>query len=295
MSETGRYRLYTLALIAVFIYGATPVFTKVATLTADGITVGALRAVVAAPVAALVIAIAGCRIPLRRDAIVLVLVSGLGGLVLFPVFFSWGVQHTTAGHAAAGTAAGAVMAGAIMAVLNRQLPGWRWWVGVAVGSAGALLLIWEALGLSVAGVTWQGDALVFLGMFLGVVGYVAGARLTAEIGALTVTMWSVIAAAAFLVPVVAFHSGRATLAAIDMPGWLAICSLAWGTTILAYLFWNRALADGGVARIGALQLIQPVIGIGLAPVILGEPLTPILMIATAVILAGVVLVQRERG
>ena len=49
MSETSRYRLYTLALIAVFIYGATPVFTKIATPTADGITVGALRAVVAAP------------------------------------------------------------------------------------------------------------------------------------------------------------------------------------------------------------------------------------------------------
>ena len=202
MSETTRTRLYTFALLAVFIYGVTPVFTKVGTLTADGITVGALRAVIAAPVAALVIALAGCRIPLRRDALFLVLVSGLGGLVLFPVFFSWGVQFTTAGHAAAGTAAGAVMAGAIMAVLHRKMPGWRWWVGVA------------------------------------------------------------------------------------------ICSLGWGTTILAYLLWNRALADGGVARIGALQLLQPVIGIGLAPVILGEPLTPILLAATLVILVGVALVQR---
>jgi uncharacterized membrane protein len=90
MSETNRTRLYTLALIAVVIYGATPVFTKVGTLTADGLTVGALRAVIAAPVAATVIAITGCRIPLRRDAIALLLVSGLGGLVLFPVIFSWG-------------------------------------------------------------------------------------------------------------------------------------------------------------------------------------------------------------
>lgn len=292
MSETTQTRLYTFALLAVFIYGVTPVFTKVGTLTADGITVGALRAVVAAPVAALVIAMAGCRIPLRRDAIFLVLVSGVGGLVLFPVFFSWGVQFTTAGHAAAGTAAGAVMAGAIMAVLHRQMPGWRWWVGVVVGSVGALLLIWEALGLSVAGVTWQGDALVFLGMFMGVVGYVAGSKLTAELGAVTVTMWSVLVAAAFLIPVVIFHAGAETLIAIDVKGWLAICSLAWGTTILAYLLWNRALADGGVARIGALQLLQPVIGIGLAPLILGEPLTPTLLVATLVILAGVALVQR---
>ncbi len=237
----------------------------------------------------------GCRIPWRRDAIVLVLVSGVGGLVLFPVFFSWGVQLTTAGHAAAGTAAGAVMAGAIMAVVHRRMPGGPWWIGVAIGSAGALLLIWEAVGLSVAGVTWQGDALVFLGMFTGVLGYVAGARLTAELGAVPVTLWSVIVAAMCLLPVVVFHSGAETLVAIDAPGWVAICSLAWGTTILAYLLWNRALADGGVARIGALQLLQPVIGIGLAPVVLGEPLTPTLLVATLVILGGVALVQRERS
>lgn len=293
MSDSSRTRLYTFAILAVVIYGVTPVFTKVGTLSADGITVGALRAVIAAPVAIAVILAMRCRFPLRADAIALVVISGGGGLVLFPVFFSWGVQFTTAGHAAAGTAAGAVMAGAIMAVLHRRMPGWPWWVGVAVGSAGALLLIWEALGLAVEGVTWQGDALVFLGMFVGVVGYVAGARLTAELGAVTVTMWSVVVAAAALVPVVVWHSGRETLLAIDTYGWLAICSLAWGTTILAYIFWNRALADGGVARIGALQLLQPVIGIGLAPVILGEPLTTTLVVATVVILFGVVLVQRE--
>ncbi|MBO6783205.1 MAG: DMT family transporter [Alphaproteobacteria bacterium] len=294
MSETNLARLYTLALLAVLIYGATPVVTKIATMTADGVTVGALRAVVAAPLAGLVILAGGHRIPLDARSLSLVVVSGVGGLVLFPVFFSWGVQLTTAGHAAAGTAFGAVMAGVLAAAIDRRLPGWRWWIGIATGTAGALLLIWEAVGIEVTGVSWQGDALVFLGMFMGVVGYVAGARLTREIGSVTVTMWSVLVAAALLLPLVVFHSGMETLRGIDAHGWMAILSLGWGTTILAYLFWNRALADGGVARIGALQLLQPVIGIGLAPVLLGEPLTGILVIATGIILAGVVLVQRER-
>ena len=90
MSETNQVRLYTLALLAVFIYGATPVFTKVATVAADGVTVGALRAIVAAPIALFLILLGQHRIPLRRYAIILVLISGVGGLVLFPVFFSWG-------------------------------------------------------------------------------------------------------------------------------------------------------------------------------------------------------------
>ncbi len=286
-------RLYTVALIAVLIYGATPVFTKIATATADGITVGALRAVVAAPLAGLVIVAGRHRIPLDPRSIFLVVVSGVGGLVLFPVFFSWGVQLTTAGHAAAGTAFGAVMAGAIAALIDRRMPGWPWWIGIATGTAGALLLIWEAIGIEVTGVSWQGDALVFLGMFMGVVGYVAGARLTKDIGTVTVTMWSILVAAALLLPVVVLHSGMDTLRGIDGRGWMAILALGWGSTIVAYLFWNRALADGGVAKIGALQLLQPVIGIGLAPLLLGEPLTALLVVATGIILVGIVLVQRE--
>ncbi len=254
-----------------------------------------MRAVVAAPLAALVILIGRHRIPVNARGCFLIFVSGTGGLVLFPVLFSWGVQHTTAGHAAAGTAFGAVIAGVLAAIIDRRIPGWRWWVGIVTGTAGALLLIWEAIGIEVAGVSWQGDVLVFIGMFMGVVGYIAGARLTKEIGSTTVTMWSVVVAAALLIPLVAVHSGMETLRGIDTRGWMAILALGWGSTILAYLLWNRALADGGVAKIGALQLLQPVIGIGLAPLLLGEPLTPLLVVATGVILSGVVLVQRERN
>ena len=295
MSETNALRLYTLALIAVLIYGATAAFTKVASGSADGVTVGAMRAVVAAPLAALVILIGRHRIPVNARGCFLIFVSGTGGLVLFPVLFSWGVQHTTAGHAAAGTAFGAVIAGVLAAIIDRRIPGWRWWGGIVTGTAGALLLIWEAIGIEVAGVSWQGDVLVFIGMFMGVVGYIAGARLTKEIGSTTVTMWSVVVAAALLIPLVAVHSGMETLRGIDTRGWMAILALGWGSTILAYLLWNRALADGGIAKIGALQLLQPVIGIGLAPLLLGEPLTPPLVVATGVILSGVVLVQRERN
>jgi drug/metabolite transporter (DMT)-like permease len=295
MPQTNLARLYATALIAVFIYGATPVFTKLATATVDGVTVGALRAMVAVPVATLVILLGRHRIPLTRNAITLVIISGMGGLVLFPVIFSLGVQHTTAGHAAAGTAFGAVMAGIISAIIDRRMPAWPWWIGIATGTFGAILLIWEAIGIEVEGVTWQGDALVFLGMFLGVVGYVAGARLTRQIGSVTVTMWSIVVAAAVLFPVVVLHSGSEALMAIDRDGWISILALGWGSTIVAYLFWNRALADGGVAEIGALQLLQPPLGIALAPLLLGEPITLPLLMATAIILFGVIMVQREHS
>ena len=293
MQDSKVIRLYAIALAAVLLYGLTPLFTKIAVGTTDGVTVGALRAIVASPVAIAAIISARMSLPWRGNDKWLLIISGVGSLAVFPLLFSWGVQLTTAGHAAAGTASGAVMAGILNAWLTRRWPTLYWWLGIAVGLAGALLLIWEAVGLDVEGVTWQGDALVFAGMFAGVVGYIAGARLTRRASATAVTMWSVGVAAIVLWPVLAWQSSAAALAAIDLAGWAAICTLAWGTTIGAYILWTRAVADGGVARIGSLQLLQPVVGISVAPLFLGEPFTVLLALATAITLVGVVLVQRR--
>lgn len=293
MHNDKAFRLYTIALAAILLYGLTPLFTKIAVGSTDGVTVGALRAIVATPLALAAIIAMRMPLPWRGNDKWLVNISGAGSLAVFPVLFSWGVQLTTAGHAAAGTASGAVMAGVLSACIDRRWPTLHWWFGIAVGSAGALLLIWEAIGLDVAGVTWQGDALVFAGMFAGVIGYIAGARLTRTVGATVVTMWSVCVAALLLLPVLFFWSGTAALASIDFAGWASVCALAWGTTIGAYILWNRAVADGGVVRIGSLQLLQPVIGISVAPLLLGEPFTVPLAVATAVTLVGVVLVQRS--
>ena len=65
------------------------------------------------------------------------------------------------------------------------------------------------------------------------------------------------------------------------------------TTILGYVGWYWALAKGGIARIATIQFFQPISGLILAAILLGEQLTLPLAIASAVILAGVYLAQRR--
>jgi drug/metabolite transporter (DMT)-like permease len=45
------------------------------------------------------------------------------------------------------------------------------------------------------------------------------------------------------------------------------CSACW----LAFVFWYRGLALGGIAGVGQLQLLQPFFGLALASMLLGEP------------------------
>jgi drug/metabolite transporter (DMT)-like permease len=48
-----------------------------------------------------------------------------------------------------------------------------------------------------------------------------------------------------------------------------------------------------MARIGALQFTQPMVGIALAAVVLSEPITPPLALAGGGILLGVWIIQRR--
>ena len=109
MPESKAIRLYTIALAAVLLYGLSPIFTKIAVATADGVTVGALRAIVAAPLAVAAIVMGRLPLPWHGHDKWLLLLSGAFALAGFPILFSWGVQLTTAGHAAAASASGAVM------------------------------------------------------------------------------------------------------------------------------------------------------------------------------------------
>jgi drug/metabolite transporter (DMT)-like permease len=58
-------------------------------------------------------------------------------------------------------------------------------------------------------------------------------------------------------------------------------------TIIGYIFWYWALGSGGIAKVGLLQFLQPVSGVVLAWLLLGELLSAGFVGASAIIMAGV--------
>jgi drug/metabolite transporter (DMT)-like permease len=63
---------------------------------------------------------------------------------------------------------------------------------------------------------------------------------------------------------------------------------------LGFFAWYAGLARGGVAKIGQVQLSQPVLGLLWAALILGESVGPATVGAALVVLACVVATQRSR-
>ena len=121
----------------------------------------------------------------------------------------------------------------------------------------------------------------------------AGGRLSRSIGAWPTTLWGITGGGLVLAPVLPFVVSRVARGSVGATGFLAVGYLVLFSSILAYAAWYWALSRGDMARVGALQFTQPIVGIALAALVLSEPITPPLALAAAGILLGVWIVQRK--
>jgi len=76
--------------------------------------------------------------------------------------------------------------------------------------------------------------------------------------------------------------------------WLGFAYVAMISQFLAFFAWYAALARGGVAKIGQVQLVQPLLTLAWAALLLGEHIGPATLIASVAVVASVVATQRTR-
>jgi drug/metabolite transporter (DMT)-like permease len=276
---------------AVVLWGATPMATKVAVAGLDPLAVGLLRTLLAGIVALPLILFGRVALPRSRSGRVHLAVSALGGFVVFPLLFSFGLQLTSAGHGALLLGILPVLTGLIAALLERRLPGGRWWLGCTIALAGTAILVGARFDLSLADGSGFGDLLVLASAVAASAGYVTGARAARETGTWAVTLWGLVLGSVVLLPVLPFALAPDHLAAAGALAWGSVLYMALVSSILAYAAWYWALGQGGIGRIGLAQFVQPLVGVVLAVALLGEALTWPMVLAAAAILAGVALAR----
>ena len=192
-------------------------------------------------------------------------VCALGTVVGFPLFIALALRHVEAMHAAVVTGLLPLATAALGAVVLRQRPSRGFWVCAV---AGAALVVAFAL-VQGGGALGASDGLLLLAVLAGAAGYVAGARLSAQMPAEAVICWVLVLSLPLTLP--------ATLAT-----WPAqpASAAAWGGFVYVTLFsmwlgffaWYRGLALGGMVRVSQVQLVQPFLALLAAVPLLGEPL-----------------------
>jgi drug/metabolite transporter (DMT)-like permease len=227
-------------------------------------TVGLGRAVVAAALAGVLLAVRRDRLPDRRYWPRLALVAG-GVVVGNPLLSAVALRDMPSAHGAVliGLLPGAT---AVAAVLRaRERPSMAFWVASAAGLA-CVLAFATAQG---AGRITAGDGLVLLAVVAGALGYAEGGALARELGSWRVISWALVLSAPVLVPIVALSVGAQVLEASPR-AWLGFGYVSVVSMFLGFLAWYRAMALGGVARLSQLQLLQPLLTLFWSAMLLGE-------------------------
>lgn len=250
--------------VGVAIFAGSLPATRVAVLGLDPFFLTGARAVVAALLAASWLLIGRVARPQKSDLPSLALV-GFGVVLGFPLLTALALQHITSAHSI-------VFLGLLplcTALFGVILAGERhkpvFWVFSVLGSA--LVVSYAAReGLDVA---WQGDLYMLAAVVVCGMGYAEGGRLSRRLGGWQVICWALVLSLPFML-VMMIWFWPASFSGVASSAWVGFAYVSVFSMFLGFVFWYRGLAQGGIAAVGQLQLLQPFMGLGLAAALLGE-------------------------
>jgi len=104
------------------------------------------------------------------------------------------------------------------------------------------------------------DLLVLAAVACAALGYAEGGALSRSYGGWQVICWALVLTAPFIAIPVTIAAGHGVHAGTD--AWLGFAYVSVISMFLGFFAWYHGLALGGVARIGQIQLAQPVLTLG---------------------------------
>jgi len=252
-----------LGLVAVILFGASLPMTRLAVLSLDPWFVTTVRGAAAGLVAACVLIALKRPVPWRdlpRLALIaLCLVIGFPGLMA--------IAMTTVPSAHGGVTLGLLpMATAVAAsLIGGERPSPFFWAMSALGAALVVIFAFPEGGF----VPVAGDLYLIVSVAICGTGYALSGSLARRMPGWEVISWAVVTSLPILSPA-ALLLWPTDSAKVPWLAWGSLLYLALVSQYVGFFLWNSALALGGVARIGQLQLLQTFATLAIAAALLGE-------------------------
>ena len=265
--------------------------TRLAVADLDPWLVAFGRAAVAGLLAAAVLRAMRAPLPSRAQGRRLVVVAA-GVVVGFPLFTSLALDVLPS---ARGAVVIAVLpaATAVFAVLRAgERPSPAFWAGSLAGLAAVLGFVAFG-GAGLGGGPQLGDAYLLAGVALCALGYAEGGALSRELGGARTICWALVVSLP-LTLVVAIVVVASAGASAGTTAWLGFAYVSAVSMFLGFFAWYAGLARGGVARIGQVQLAQPVLTLVWSAALLGEAVGAATVAIALLVLACVAATQRAR-
>ena len=265
--------------VGVLIFSGSLPATRAAVLDFDPLFLTVARAAIAGMLALGLLFIFRVKRPARGDFGSLLIVA-FGVVLGFPLLTALALQYMTSAHSIVFIGLLPLATAAFGVLRAGERPRAAFWLFSALG---ALLVSGFALTQDFSA-SAKGDLLMLVAIIVCGLGYAEGAKLSRRLGGWQVISWALVLAlpAMLALTVLVFPP---SLQAIGEKAWIGLVYVSIFSMLVGFIFWYRGLAQGGIAAVGQLQLLQPFFGLCMAGLFLGEAVSP-MMVAVA---SGVIL------
>lgn len=248
----------------VLIFSGSLPATRLAVVGFDPLFLTSVRATIAAILGLILLVVFREKRPSRSEIFPLFIVA-LGVVVGFPLLTALALQHVTSAYSIVFIGL-LPLATAIFGVLRAgERPHPTFWIFACLGSflvAGFALT--QGFDTSPIGNAYMVAAIIICGL-----GYAEGAKLSRTLGGWQVISWALMLSLPAMVPL-ALYTMPDTFANVGPSAWMGLVYVSVFSMLIGFVFWYRGLAQGGIATVGQLQLLQPFFGLTLAATFLHE-------------------------
>jgi drug/metabolite transporter (DMT)-like permease len=263
--------------LGVLIFSGSLPATRVAVMEFDPVFLTVARAAIAGLLALALLLVFREKRPERADLFSLAIVA-FGVVVGFPLLTALALEHITSARSIVFIGL-LPLATAIFGVLRGgERPRPAFWLFSCLGSA-----LVAGFALSQGGpASSTGDLLMLVAIIACGLGYAEGAKLSRRLGGWQVISWALVLSLPVMLALTYIAMPR-TLAGIGGAAWAGLAYVSLFSMLIGFVFWYRGLAQGGIAAIGQLQLLQPFFGLALAAGLLHEQVSVTMLVVTVAV------------
>jgi drug/metabolite transporter (DMT)-like permease len=284
-----RYAGVLWGLLGIIAFSFTLPFTRVAVATIHPFFMTTGRATLAAVFALAVFLVVKPLKPTRSQFIRLVIVA-LGVVIGFPLFTSLALQQVPSAHGTVVIALLPAVTALFVVIRTGERPNVLFWIA---STAGALAVIsFLAFGNGFSGFS-VADIFLVLAVISAAIGYTEGGLLSRELGSWQTICWALIISLPVMAPLAAINAVVVPLST-DPVAWMCFLYTAVFSMFLGFFAWYQGLSIGPMTTVSQVQLSQPVFTLIWSAIILGEVLTPDILIGGAVIISLAFIAVRSR-
>ena len=260
--------------IGVLLFSGSLPATRVAVHDLNPLFLTTARASIAALLALAVLLITNEERPSRKQLFPLTIVA-LGAVVGFPLLSALALRYITSAHSIVFLGLLPLVTASFGVMRGGERPRPVFWLFAALGSMFVIgYAVWQGITASPLGDLLMLGAIVLCGL-----GYAEGATLSRQLGGWQVISWALVIALPVMLPL-AMINFPARVDAVGDHAWFGLAYVSLFSMFIGFIFWYRGLAQGGIASVGQIQLLQPFFGLALASTLLHERVNAGMLLVT---------------